>query len=65
VDTECHKEYLGFLITQAMTYVHFEVTLQQIECPDWPDEHTMYWPTNALQGDIAKWGMLFTLVTDP
>ena len=30
----------------------------------WPDVQTKWWPTNALQGDIATWGMLFELSTD-
>ena len=64
-DIECTKNYLGFLRTQEMTFVHVDVHLQQIECPDWPDEQTKYWPTNALQGDIATWSMMWELITDP
>ena len=56
---------LGFLHTQERTWVHVDVHLQQIECPDWPDEQTKWWPTNAMQGDIAYWNMLFELTTDP
>jgi hypothetical protein len=65
VDIECNKDPLGFLHTQEMTWVHVDVHLQQIECPDWPDEQTKWWPTNAMQGDIAYWNMLFELTTDP
>jgi hypothetical protein len=64
-DIECNKDWLGFLRTQERTFVHIDVHLQQIECPDWPDEQTKYWPTNALQGDYAMWDMLFELITDP
>ena len=63
-DVECNKTSLGFLITQTKTFVHIDVHLQQIECPGWPDDQTKYWPTNALQGDIATWDMLFELNTD-
>ncbi|MBA7573685.1 hypothetical protein ES708_15483 [subsurface metagenome] len=64
VDIECTKNYLGLLKTQEMTFVHVDVHLQQIACPDWPDEQTMYWPTNALQGDKATWSMMWELITD-
>ena len=59
------KNYLGNLKTQEMTFVHIDVHLQQLECPDWPDEQTKYWPTNALQGDKATWSMMWELTTDP
>jgi hypothetical protein len=64
-DIECQKNYLGILKTQEMTFVHIDVHLQQIECPDWPDDQTKYWPTNALQGDRASWSMMWELITDP
>lgn len=64
-DIACKKNYLGFLKTQEMTFVHVDVHLQQIECPEWPDEQTKYWPTNALQGDKATWSMMWELITDP
>jgi len=64
VKIECKKNFLGFLRTQEMTFVHVDVHLQQIECPNWPDEQTKYWPTNALQGDIATWSMMWELITD-
>jgi hypothetical protein len=35
VDIECTKVYLGFLRTQEMTFVHFDVELQQIEDSLW------------------------------
>jgi len=59
------KNLLGFLRTQEMTFVHVDVHLQQIACPDWPDAQTKYWPTNALQGDMATWSMMWELITDP
>lgn len=64
-DIECKKNYLGFLKTQEMTFVHIDVHLQQIEAPEWPDPQTKYWPTNALQGDKATWSMMWELITDP
>jgi len=63
-DIECNKSPLGFLATQERTWVHVDVHLQQIACPDWPDEQTKWWPTNALQGDVAYWDMMFELTTD-
>jgi len=59
------KYYLGNLKTQEMTFIHFDVHLQQIECPGWPDDQTKYWPTNALQGDKVTWSMMWELTTDP
>jgi hypothetical protein len=64
-DIECNKDLLGFLYTQERTWVHIFFHLQQIPDPDWPDPQTMYWRTNALQGDKATWTMMFELVTDP
>ena len=58
------KAHLGFLKSQTYAWIHVVVHLQQIEAPDWPDEQTKYWPTNALQGDKASWDMLFELTTD-
>ena len=63
-DIECNKNLLGILYSQTKTFVHIHVHLQQIECPDWPEPQTRYWPTNALQGDRATWNMLFELNTD-
>jgi|GEM_PF-2131265 len=63
-DIECQKNLLGVLYSQQKTFVHIHVHLQQIECPDWPEPQTRYWPTNALQGDRATWNMLFELTTD-
>lgn len=65
VDIATKKDALGFLETQAMTFVHVDVHLQQIECIPWPDDQTKYWPTNALQGDRATWSMMFELIADP
>jgi hypothetical protein len=31
----------------------------------WPVAQLKWWPTNALQGDMATWDMLFELNTDP
>lgn len=59
------KKELGFLVTQTKTFILVDVVIQQLECPDWPDPQTKWWPTNALQGDIAEWDMLFELNTDP
>lgn len=64
VDIECNKDYLGFLPTQQMTFIHIDVHLQQLECPDWPDPQTRWWPSNALQGDWAEWDMMWELITD-
>jgi len=58
------KDYLGFLGTQCMTFVHITVHLQQIECVGWPDPQTRWWPTDSLQGDKVTWSMLFELITD-
>jgi len=58
------KAHLGFLESQNYAWIHVVVHLQQIEAPDWPDEQTKYWPTNALQGDKVSWDMLFELNTD-
>jgi hypothetical protein len=74
---ECNKVLLGFLVTQEMTFIHIDVVIQQIADPSYPrdydgngvintfDEQKKWWPTNALQGDIAEWSMLFELTTDP
>jgi hypothetical protein len=63
---ECQKTYLGFLATQEFTHIHVDLHIQQIEDPAWPgDPQLMYWPSNALQGDIATFDMLFELITDP
>ena len=64
-DLEDVKVHLGFLKTQHKTFIHFDIHLQQIACVGWPDDQTKYWPTNALQGDVATWDMLFELITDP
>lgn len=58
------KLYLGFLETQKISYIHCDVHLQQLECPDWPDPQTRFWPSNALQGDKATWSFMFELTTD-
>lgn len=66
VDIECTKNYLGFLATQEMTFIHVDVHLQQIEDLDWPgDPQLRFWRTNALQGDKATWSMMWELITDP
>ena len=36
-DIACHKDYLGFLETQKMTYIHIDVHLQQIYAEEWYD----------------------------
>jgi len=76
-DIECQKNYLGFLRTQHMTFIHFDVHLQQITDPLYPRDYDLdgdiddddaqkrWWPTNALQGDYATWDMLFEMITDP
>ena len=64
-EIECNKNLLGFLPTQQFGWIHVVVHLQQIDCPGWPDEQTKYWRTNALQGDMATWSMMFELITDP
>ena len=58
------KVLLGFLETQKISYIHCDVHLQQLECPNWPDPQTRFWPSNALQGDKATWSMMFELTTD-
>jgi hypothetical protein len=79
-----NKDFLGTLATQAMTFIHVTVRLQQIQAEEWAnyptsggvdydgdndidadDEQKSWWPTNALQGDMATWDMLFELTTDP
>jgi hypothetical protein len=64
MDTLDTKDHLGFLGTQAMTFVHITVHLQQIPCDGWPDDQTKWWPTDSLQGDKVTWAMLFELITD-
>ena len=67
VDIECKKNFLGFLGTQEMTFVHVDVHLQQIDDPTWPedaDEQLRWWRTNGLQGDKATWDMMWELITD-
>ena len=58
------KNKLGFLLSQTMTFVHVDVHLQQLEDVGCPNPNVKYWPTNALQGDLATWDMLFELNTD-
>ena len=81
VDIECNKELLGFLKTQEKTFIHVDVDIQQIQDILWPafpacdydgdtdidadDEQKSWFPTNALQGDLCTWDMLFELTTDP
>jgi len=65
VDIESLKKPLGFLETQHMGWIHIDVHLQQIEAIPWPDQQTMYWPTDSLQGDKATWTMMFELIADP
>ncbi len=55
------KNKLGFLVSQTMTFVHVDVHLQQLEDVGCPNPNVKYWPTNALQGDLATWDMLFEL----
>jgi len=78
-DINSHKDYLGFLGTQTMSFIHITVHLQQIQAVEWDnggvdydgdgdidsdDAQLRYWPTDALQGDKATWAMLFEMVTD-
>ena len=66
VNLECIKWYLGFLPTQKYAWIHMDLHLQQIEDPMFPgDPQLIWWPGNALQGDIATFDMLFELITDP
>jgi hypothetical protein len=32
---ECHKDFLGFLVTQEKTFIHIDVVLQQIAADEW------------------------------
>jgi hypothetical protein len=64
-DIELAKDLLGFLRTQERTFVHIDVHLQQISATNWPDEQTIWWPTNAIQGDIATWAMMWEMLVDP
>jgi len=59
------KDFVGKLQPQVPSKIWIRVHLQQIACPDWPDPQTKWWPTNALQGDIATWDMEFELQADP
>jgi hypothetical protein len=74
-DIKCHNDLLGFLKTQEKTFIHIDVKIQQISATmrdydndgvvgDADDIILNYWPTNALQGDLATWTMMFTLFTD-
>jgi hypothetical protein len=75
----CDNDLLGFLATQTKTFIHIDVKLDQLSAypvgsiPDYDNDGVAgdaddvllnYWPTNALQGDYARWTMLFTLFTD-
>jgi hypothetical protein len=42
-DIECQKNHLGFLETQAMTYIHIDVHLQQIYAEEWYDAAGLRW----------------------
>jgi len=77
LDIACHKDVLGFLHSQEKTFIHVDLHVQQLEDPSYPRDYDLdgniddddaqlrFWPTNALQGDMATWSMLFELVTDP
>lgn len=72
----CSNVYLGKLLTQEMTFIHVDVVVNQIlatmrdydqdgDTTDDPDDIMLnWWPTNALQGDLATWTMMFALITD-
>jgi hypothetical protein len=76
-DINFDKVFLGFLRTQEMTFVHVDVVINQLADPLYPfdydqdgdidaaDDQLKWWPTNALQGDLATWAMMFELTTDP
>jgi len=77
-DIKSRNVLLGLLKTQERTIIHFDIAIIQISAvyttgvPDYDkdvdvdddDKMLNWWPTNALQGDIASWTMLFTLITD-
>lgn len=81
VEIKSRKDWLGYLETQKFGWIHMDVHLQQITDPNWDgttccdydqdgdidadDEQKKHWPTDAMQGDIATWTMLFELITDP
>jgi len=77
LDIKSRNVLLGLLKTQEKTFIHIDVTIQQIPAVyatpvdydndgdvDADDTMLNWWPTNALQGDKATWTMLFELVTD-
>jgi hypothetical protein len=43
VNIECNKNWLGFLATQAKTWIHVDVHLQQIYAEEWFDENGIRW----------------------
>ena len=43
LDIACHKDALGFLETQKMTYIHIDVHLQQIYAEEWYDANGVRW----------------------
>jgi hypothetical protein len=71
----CSNVYLGKLLVQEKTYIHVDVVVNQILATmrDYDQDGTVgdaddimlnWWPTNALQGDLATWTMMFALITD-
>jgi hypothetical protein len=43
VDVECKKNYLGFLFTQQMGWIHIDLHLQQIYASEWYDAQGRIW----------------------
>jgi hypothetical protein len=42
-DIECFKDKLGFLLTQGRTWIHVDVTIQQIWAEEWVDAQGRFW----------------------
>jgi hypothetical protein len=49
LDIACHKDYIGFLETQKMTYIHIDVHLQQIYAEEWYDANGVRWDQTGSQ----------------
>jgi len=49
-DIACHKDKLGFLVTQQKTFIHVDVVLQQIYADEWVNADGSLWPTGTAAG---------------
>jgi len=47
---ECHKNLLGFLVTQTYGWIHVDVTVEQLLASEWIDADGNIWPQGAAVG---------------